>query len=189
VVKAGRETIEASQPGDAAFNAATTLTQSFCIKPAKPTITTSGANTENITLTSSASGGNQWFKDGTAISGATNTTLSVTGAGIYKVQVKVDDCVSDFSSDVPLIVTGDLSSPVSGITIYPNPVEENLEVLGLTGVISDSRLIDMTGRNNSLVLERKGEVYRANVQHLAPGVYLLRVTEGKNIHQIKFIKK
>ncbi len=190
IVKAGRETIEASQPGNATFNPATTLIQSFCIKPAKPTVTiSSGTNTETINLASSATTGNQWFKDGTAISGATNATLSVTGVGVYKVQVKVDDCVSDFSAEVPLIITGDINSHGDGVTVYPNPVEDYLEVRGITGNIANSHLFDMTGRSNSIDLERKNEIYQANVRHLSAGVYLLRVQQGKSIHQIKFIKK
>ena len=189
LVKAGRATITASQAGDATFNAATSVDQSFCIKPAKPTITVSGANTEAITLTSSSATGNQWHKDGTAISGATNATLSVTTVGVYKLQIKVDDCLSEFSADTPFIITGDLSTQSNGITIYPNPVEDYLEVRGLKGEISTSQLADMTGKINTLTLEQKSSVHSANVQHLAAGVYLLRVQQGNSIYQIKFIKK
>ena len=189
LVKAGRATITASQAGDATFNAAASVDQSFCIKPAKPTITVSGANTEAITLTSSSATGNQWFKDGTAITGATNATLSVTAVGVYKVQVKVDDCLSEFSADTPFIITGDISVQSNGITIYPNPVEDYLEVRGLKGEINTSQLSDMTGRTNTLTLEQRSTVHRANVQHLSQGVYLLRVQQGNSIYQIKFIKK
>jgi hypothetical protein len=50
-------------------------------------------------------------------------------------------------------------------------------------------VFDMTGRTSSLSLERRGEVYRGSVQHLSPGVYLLRMQEGDNLHQVKFIKR
>ena len=82
------------------------------------------------------------------------------------------------------------------VTAYPNPVEDYLEVRGLKDVIGNSQLIDMTGRTNSLELEKRDAlptgqagIHRANVQHLSAGVYLLLVLEGKMIHQIKFIKK
>jgi hypothetical protein len=84
LVKAGRATITASQAGNASFNPAPQVERDFCIKPTKPIIAASGLNTETITLTSSATAGNQWFKDGAAIANATNTTLTVTTLGVYK---------------------------------------------------------------------------------------------------------
>ena len=189
LVKAGRATITASQPGNGSFNAATSVDQSFCIKPAKPTVTLAGVNTESLTLTSSASAGNQWYLNGAVIAGAINNILSVTGPGIYKVQAKVDDCVSEFSADVPIIITGDLQNATAKIEAYPNPVETYLEVRGLKGEVGGSQLIDMTGRSSSLVLEKRDEIYRANVQSLSDGIYVLRIQEGSAVHQIKFIKK
>ena len=189
IVKAGRASIKASQAGNATFNAANSVEQSFCIKPAKPTIAVSGANTETLTLTSNASAGNQWFKNDVAITGATNTTLNVITEGIYKVHVKADDCVSVFSDNVPLIVTGDLNRQLSNFTIYPNPVEDDLNVLGVKGEIRNSQLLDMTGRSGSIHLERREDVYYGNAKDLSPGVYVLRVVEGNSVRQIKFIKK
>ncbi|HCW07519.1 MAG TPA: hypothetical protein DGG95_09170, partial [Cytophagales bacterium] len=103
IVSAGRDTITASQSGSFSYNAAQSVSQSFCINPAQPTITISGANTSSPTLTSSAAFGNQWFLNGTAITNATNNTLSVAAAGIYTVQAKVDDCVSLISSNFLII--------------------------------------------------------------------------------------
>src|SRR5204863_3567818 len=97
IVSAGRASITATQAGNASFNAATSVERSFCIKPARPTVTLSNADTEFPRLTSSSATGNQWFLNGTTITGATGTTLDVTGEGVYTVQVKVDDCVSEFS--------------------------------------------------------------------------------------------
>ncbi len=189
IVKAGRASIKASQGGNATFNAAASIEQSFCIKPAKPTVAVSGANTETLTLTSSASAGNQWFKNDVAITDATNTTLNVTIEGVYKVQVKADDCVSVFSDNVPLIVTGDLNRHLSNFTIYPNPVEDDLNVLGVKGEIRNSQLLDMTGRSSSIQFNRSEDVYYGNAKDLSPGIYVLRVVEGNTVHQIKFIKK
>jgi len=70
--------------------------------------------------------GNKWFLNGVAIPSATNTTLTVSAPGIYKVQVTVDDCVSGFSADVPLIVTVDRPGFDNAVTTYPNPVDNFL---------------------------------------------------------------
>jgi len=188
IVKAGRASITASQDGNEVYAAPALVEQSFCIKPVKPVITISGANTQTV-LTSSATSGNQWFLNGTAIAGAVNSTLSATTPGVYTVQVTGDDCVSDLSGETVLIVTGDLNTSSNQVDVYPNPVENFLEIRGLQGEVTGARLIDLTGRSNSLVFERIGKIYHANVQHISQGVYLLRIQEGDKNYQIKIIKK
>ncbi|MFN6090576.1 MAG: FG-GAP-like repeat-containing protein, partial [Cyclobacteriaceae bacterium] len=189
LVKAGRATIIANQAGNASFNPAPGVERNFCIKPAKPIITASGLNTETITLTSSATAGNQWFIDGTAIANATNTTLTVTTLGVYKVQAKADDCLSEFSTDYPIIVTGDVPTTQSGIYVLPNPVDVELELRGIVGQLKNYQLFDMTGRSVGIVLDKQTSTYTASVQHLLQGMYVLRVQHGDQIHQIKFVKK
>jgi hypothetical protein len=189
IVKAGRVIVKANQAGNNSFNAAPEVTRSFCIKPAKPTVTATGTDVETITLTSSASTGNRWFLNGAAIPSATNATFSANQPGIYKVQVTVDDCVSEFSSDVPLIVTGDLAGNANAITVYPNPAQDYLELAGINGELSNVQLVDLAGRRNPIHFEKRGEVYQANVQHLTLGIYLLQVQDGAVIHRIKVIKK
>lgn len=127
IVKAGRASISANQGGNTNINVASVVNQSFCIKPAKPTVSLSGINKGVQTLTSNASTGNQWFLNGTAIAGATNSTLTVASTGTYKVQLQADDCLSDFSADVAVSVTGDLHT-MDKIEVYPNPAENYLEV-------------------------------------------------------------
>ena len=188
LVKAGRATITANQTGNASFTAATSVDKSFCISPAKPTIAISGENTETTTLTSSAAAGNQWFLNGSVITGATNKTFVATGAGIYKVQAKVDDCVSAFSTDAPLIVTGDINT-FSKISVYPNPAEGYLEVSGLKGDVSSTQLFDMSGRSNAIQFTRNNDILRADVNHLSKGFYLLQIQEGNQLHTLKVIKK
>jgi endonuclease/exonuclease/phosphatase family metal-dependent hydrolase len=188
IVKPGRATVTASQAGNASYNAATPVDRSFCIKPAKPTITISNSNTASPTLTSSATAGNQWYLNGNIIAGATNATLNVTGPGTYKVQVKIDDCVSDFSNDTAIIVTGDLKT-TSSIIAYPNPAESYIEVRGIPGEILNTQLIDMTGRATPMVLEKRDDVHRGNVESLSAGIYLLRIQQESKVHQVKFIKK
>lgn len=61
-----------------------------------PTITTSGSlsfcNGGSVTLTSSATSGNQWYKDGVLISGATSQNYIATIAGTYAVIVTSGGC-------------------------------------------------------------------------------------------------
>jgi PKD repeat protein len=50
------------------------------------------------TLTSSATSGNQWYKDNVAITGETNKTLATKAAGSYYVKTTVSGCASDGSN-------------------------------------------------------------------------------------------
>ena len=189
LVKAGRDTITASQVGNGVFNAALSVDQSFCIRPLKPTVTISNENTIAPTLTSSASAGNQWYSNGSPISGATSSTLTIADVGVYTVNVRADDCISAFSNDIPIIITGDLLLPLGTMEAYPNPVENYLEIRGLFGEVGSSQLTDMTGRTSSLTLEKRDKYYGTNVQNLTQGLYLLRIQSGAAFRQIKFIKK
>jgi hypothetical protein len=188
LVKAGRAIITANQAGNTTFLAAAPVERSFCIKPAKPTVTLTNVNTETPTLTSNATTGNQWFLNGNAISGATNATLNATAAGVYKVNVKVDDCTSDFSADVTLIVTGDLPTNSPTISAYPNPVEDYLQIQGISE-IQESRLMDISGKERKIILEKSLDGYRANVQDLSSGMYVLRLNGATGVYQLKFVKK
>ncbi len=59
--------------------------------PLTPTITAGSATNfctgGSVVLTSSATSGNQWYKDGAVIGGATGTTYTATGNGLYTVVV------------------------------------------------------------------------------------------------------
>jgi len=72
----------------------------------------------------------------TAISGATNTTLSVTATGTYTVQVTAD-CPSPVSDGVTYLILGDIESPgVLGIRVYPVPAGEWITI-DLEGLVCD----------------------------------------------------
>ena len=189
LVKAGRTTITASQTGNTNYNAATSVDRSFCIKPAKPTITLSNTNTESPTLTSSATTGNQWFLNGSAISGATNATYSATQAGIYKVQVKVDDCVSDFSTDQTLIVTGDIDNSLNArIEVYPNPVSDWFTVsLGEIPGKKNVAIYQLNGTQTE-AQETSGNEVRFYVGGYSVGIYLVKVKTADAVNVMRFVK-
>jgi len=73
---------------ESALSTATTVTVNPL--PATPTITAATATSfcigGSVVLTSSAATGNQWFKDGAIITGATNTTYTASQSGNYTVR-------------------------------------------------------------------------------------------------------
>jgi hypothetical protein len=191
IVSSGRVTVTAAQSGDTNYNGAASVDRSFCIKPAKPIITLSNTNTASPTLTSNASSGNQWYLNGTAISGATNTTLAITQAGVYKVQVQVDDCISTFSDDQPLIVTAVEPRTAHQLNVYPNPASEEL-IIALSGFELNKpvaiKVVDLLGREFHHTTGKGGEEVRIDVRHYQGGPYILLLTQGHTRITKQFIK-
>jgi uncharacterized delta-60 repeat protein len=73
--------------------------------PSKPTLTPTGGITAlcvpaTLTITSDATTGNQWYQDGTIITGATNASYTATVSGSYTVMVTTSGCSSDISDPV-----------------------------------------------------------------------------------------
>jgi len=96
-----------------AASAGTTVTVNAL--PTTPTISAGGPTTfcsgGSVTLTSSAASGNQWYLDGTAITGATATTLVVTANGTYTVTTNNGTCTSAASAGTPVTVNTTPSTP------------------------------------------------------------------------------
>jgi hypothetical protein len=137
--------------------------------PAKPGITLSG----NM-LESSSSSGNQWFRDGSELQGATSQLLDPPGNGQYQVQVTdANGCVSELSDpfDVTWLSADQISSPTE-ITIYPNPTTG---VLTISTTLPESTLeisvFNSLGKN---ILTEKGEG-TIDLSGFEDGIYFLIV--------------
>jgi uncharacterized delta-60 repeat protein len=76
--------------------------------PGPPSITAGGNITfcsgDKVVLTSSASSGNQWYKNGIPISGESATTLTATTGGSYAAKVYASGCVSALSNIIVVTV-------------------------------------------------------------------------------------
>ena len=83
--------------------------------PATPTVTASASTSfcqgGSVTLTSSAATGNQWFKNGEAITGATGTTHVADASGVYTVKTTNGTCASNASANTTVTVTPVPSKP------------------------------------------------------------------------------
>jgi hypothetical protein len=189
IVGTGRAAIKANQLGNSTISAAPEVAQSFCIKPVQPFVTTFGINTDNVTLTSNATTGNQWFKNGSAIPAATNATLLVSSPGVYRVHVVADDCVSDFSDEISIVITADSPALISTIVLYPNPVGSFLYLTGISEHVAKATITNMHGHEADIVLTREVDVYRASTDHLVPGLYILTLKSAHKLHTIKLIKR
>ena len=157
--------------------------------PVKPTITRS-----NDTLTASSVGTTyQWFKDGSAISGAVARTYKFTQNGNYAVSVDSNAC-QNLSN--PFLVNNvgmnDLND-IGSIRIYPNPASDaiSVDVQFTTTETTLLQVIDMFGKvvyqlDKGQTDQLMGEAL--TIQPLADGVYFIHIVHGNSTVSKKFIK-
>jgi hypothetical protein len=72
------------------------------------------------------------------------------------------------------------------LSIYPNPVDRELHIAGLTGEAARYRIMDVTGR-----LLQRGDVHGSVIETdaLGPGLFLLLVEQGGNTQRMVFVRR
>lgn len=164
---------------------AKTLNITFNSTPPPPVISfVPGSN--SLTLTSSATTGNQWYVGPSSL--GTNQTCVAFSNGDYHATVTVNGCTSLPSNILQVINYGiDENNINNAIKVYPNPVSNEL-------------IIENTVNNDKLyyeILNSIGQVvYSGSVigkttietTSLSSGVYLIKLDNGKTINFKKLVK-
>jgi uncharacterized protein YjdB len=192
LVKPGSVAIKVDQAGNMNFSAAASVSQSFCINPSKPVITTTGLNSDIPALTSSSPTGNQWYRNGTLISNATSNTFSPTAEGSYTVKVTVDNCSSELSSEQVLVITGDVTSTIKeGFYAYPNPANGTLTI-NLTAFDGNSEVnivvYDILGKAMEKIF-KQGDTATISVGSYPLGSYFIKASQRSQSFVTKFVKE
>ncbi len=185
LIKGGRASIKAEQAGDSTYDSAAHVVRSFCINPAKPGITM--LTTLQWFLISSNASGNQWYRDGMAISGATEDSFRATTSGAYTVQTTIDDCASVLSEPVNVITTGfneDLT-----VDLYPNPVRDEM-VIDLGGITQTKTVVVMTDMLGRTIESREVEdgMHIFDVRSLSGGMYIVKIEGKRGVITRAFVK-
>ena len=155
--------------------------------PAKPEITI--YETE---LISSSCCGNQWYKNGALIPGATSQTYQVTQNGQYFVIVTLNSCSSEPSDTVDMIV-GIPEYNIHRLLISPNPskdritisldigVQENisLALYAPTGILVKEIPFSSRTRQENIIVDLAG---------LPEGLYFIIINTPDKIYSGKFIR-
>ncbi|MFD2719065.1 T9SS type A sorting domain-containing protein [Hymenobacter monticola] len=179
--------------------AAATATTTFTVNPRPATPTISVAyNGSTTTLTSSATTGNQFYLNGTAVTGATGQTLVLTGLpaqlGSYTVTTtNANGCVSLPSN--PLVVTS-AKNGIAGasLRLYPNPTPNGQVTLELTGyrLATQLTVLDALGRvvSQQLLPAAAGTATHAlDLTGVATGVYLLRLSNADGVETRRLVRE
>ncbi|MBL7741539.1 MAG: T9SS type A sorting domain-containing protein [Chitinophagaceae bacterium] len=116
--------------------------------PAAPTVSASGSTTfctgGSVTLTSTAAAGYQWYKDGTAIQGATSQTHLVSTAGSYAARAVANGCSSNASAAT--VVTVNAIPPQPTITQAGNSLQSSA-ASGNQWLLNNAAIAGATGQS------------------------------------------
>ncbi len=151
------------------------ITLTVTPRPPKPTIS------QNVgDLLSSASSGNQWFVNNTAINGATSNILRPVTNGIYQVQVTVNGCVSLMSDPFNLLIEGVNK-------LYPVPTSGQVTFDYYAPPGSSKYLLLLYNSAGQLVHQENGSCQAGlnrlnyNWDRLAAGIYQFTLQTGSVI--------
>ncbi|GAB4403870.1 MAG: hypothetical protein Kow00123_15320 [Anaerolineales bacterium] len=142
-----------------------------------PTSGELNCNVSSVLLTASVSGGEspfayQWYKNGTAIAGATSSTYSATSAGVYKVVVTDHNGCADTSNEVTVV-----SVPNPDVSVTPTSGELNCNVSSvlLTASVTggESPFAYQWYKNGTAIAGATSSTYSAT----SAGVYKVVVTD------------
>jgi parallel beta-helix repeat protein len=164
------------------------LTVTVNANPATPTI----VRDVNGNLVSSAATGNQWYREGIALTD-TDQKYKPTIAANYSVKTTQNGCTSAMSANYFYLITAVVNlSNSQYIKLYPNPVRENLRIDYKLDGQNQLRLI-VYDLNGKLVLDKNkmstGSLL--SLKQLAAGIYLISIrdSKGKVIYTDKIIKE
>src|ERR1035437_2750803 len=153
-------------------------------KPSTPIITQNGT-----ILHSDAINGNQWYNQNGFINSATNQDYTVSVTGDYYVIVTLLGCSSDASNIINVIPTDiEVTENNKSIKIYPNPVSNELiiEIEGNNGKVN-FEILNLIGQ----VVFKGTTTEKTVVQtsSFAPGVYVIKLENGKTFEFKKIVKE
>ncbi|MER2997259.1 S8 family serine peptidase [Pontibacter populi] len=148
---------------------------------AQPVVTRQG-----LTLRSSATEGNQWYLNGTAIVGATAQEFSPQESGEYTVEIQKDGCVSDRSELYNFSYKPQKAVLGKEFVVSPNPSTGIFIVegeLALEDVVTFT-VYDMLGNTlrNGTITNYNGQYEgQIDLSSAASGMYLLRIQRNDEV--------
>jgi len=158
-----------------------------------PTITRTGG-----TLTSSAATGNQWYRDGQPIAGATGQSYTPTSNGAYTVRATVvvgtASCSSAPSAPLTVLATQH-ALPGTSLSVVPNPTPTGRFSVMLTGYHQPVTItvFDALGRTvgQAFIPNPAPQVTTQpmNLTNLGAGLYVLQVRTAASLETRRIVRE
>lgn len=142
-------------------------------------------------LMSSYATGNQWFFNGEPVSGATGQSIEVTQTGVYEVEaMTASGCSTRASQEMIVMAT---EEPFGrGYNFYPNPVSDVLSIELPDTTPASGLVLNPLGKSiGELSFTTAGSKMSSQFyfRDQAPGLYLVKIYQGRKIIHQKIIKK
>ena len=161
---------------------------------AAATISRSGA-----VLTSSYASGNQWYRDGLPIAGATGRTYTAVANGSYTVQTLVSgtagNCLAPMSAAQAVVLSNLSALPGTTLSIVPNPTPDGRLNVLLTGYRQPVELLlfDALGRQFGRTAvpnpNPQGTSQPLDLGTVRGGVYLLQVRTAVSLETRRVVRE
>ncbi len=165
------------------------ITKSAFQKPPTPTIVRDSVGN----LTSNYSTGNQWYKDGVAIAGATDVKYKPLVNASYTVTTVQNGCASLKGSSYFFLVTDIINLEDNQfIKVMPNPYVSNL-YLNFFLIKYNTLNADIFDFSTGRIVANRKNLYSGtnlDIANLASGIYIVRVysTDFKMTYTFKIVK-
>lgn len=95
-------------------------------------------------------------------------------------------CSASTTQDITLLSTGINEALFNSVTLFPNPVQDILTIIGLSKLTTVG-IFDVSGKIIAIEMQQKDSFITINTQPLANGTYLLRLQQSETIGYKKFI--
>ena len=144
------------------------------------------------TLVSSAEAGNQWYKEGKPVEGATGKVFAPTESGNYSVKVFKDGCISEVSASYHFSYKPGIRELGTALVVSPNPTTGRFRFELETSQAEDItfEVVDMLG-NFILSGEVKSHYGQyegfINLSDRASGLYIFRLRHGDKSYSEKIL--
>jgi len=155
----------------------------------QPTITITGGDT----LTTDYHGPYQWYYNGVAISGATDSFYIAIPCGHYSIQAADSFGCEKVSADINTCVGISEVDVFKGIWIYPNPAGEMFTIYGQqfmpgTKVVLYNAIGQIVYRRDTEIKYRLTQI-TVDISGLNRGVYFVELMTGEKVYRSKIIKE
>jgi hypothetical protein len=169
----------------------TAVTVTVNATPAQPTITANG----NV-LTSSSATGNQWYRNGVMIAGATSQNYTATQDGFYTVQVSVNGCISPMSAEhFAFISVGIEELEAANMNVFPNPNDGNFTVRFKSKETSTQVRVRIANNIGQILVDEtfngfSGEFNETfSIENAAKGTYYVIISTDQNTYRQQVVRQ
>jgi bacillolysin len=186
----GRVVVKGFSPAGLKYSAAE-ISFEFCVNPSKPTISIK-EEPDQFIFTSSALTGNNWYRNNVALN-VTDRSINVVSTNNFTVQVVIDGCKSEFSDikKAPKeIVLGEEPLAKLGVSVYPNPITNILNIDSNASLkIASIQITDTKGAilfEKSRNINQKEQIQLVNIPK---GIVILKLSTTKGEFSKKLLKE